>query len=95
MDREVEYIIGAAGAWPPEDEEAHGAANRQWVREAWDRYKPFTTGVNYVNFHNVDDGADRTAGAYGSNLERLEQVKAAYDPTNLFRRTRNISPAPA
>ena len=31
--------------------------------------------------------------AYGSNLERLEQVKAAYDPTNIFHRARNITPA--
>lgn len=93
VDRNVRYIIGAAGAWSPDEHEAHGDEYRSWVRDTWAQYRPFGTGVSYVNFHNEDDGADRTAAAYGSNLERLEQVKAAYDPTNIFHRARNITPA--
>jgi FAD/FMN-containing dehydrogenase len=31
--------------------------------------------------------------AYGDNYERLQQVKAKYDPGNLFRVNRNIPPA--
>lgn len=93
VDRDVRYIIGAAGAWSPDEHSAHGDEYRTWVRDTWARYRPLGTGASYVNFHNEDDGADRTAAAYGTNLDRLRQVKDTYDPTNLFHRTRNIAPA--
>ncbi len=40
---------------------------------------------NYVNFQLVDDDDARMAGAYRGNLERLAEVKAAFDSGNLFR----------
>ena len=54
--------------------------------------RPFSVG-NYVNFQVADDDSARTASAYGANYERLQAVKAAYDPGNLFRVNRNLSPA--
>jgi FAD/FMN-containing dehydrogenase len=47
---------------------------------------------DYVNFQLAEDDATRTAGAYRGNYERLQQVKAKYDPDNLFRVNRNIHP---
>ena len=38
------------------------------------------------------DEDDVAAGAYGRTLERLQQVKAAYDPDNVFRLNQNIAP---
>jgi len=32
-------------------------------------------------------------GAYGSNYDRLAQVKRKYDPKNLFRLNQNVVPA--
>jgi FAD/FMN-containing dehydrogenase len=47
----------------------------------------------YVNFL-VDEGEDRIRAAYpGPTWDRLAEIKARYDPTNLFRRNQNIPPA--
>jgi len=47
----------------------------------------------YVNFLG-DEGEARIRAAYpGSTWDRLEQIKARYDPTNLFRLNQNIPPA--
>jgi hypothetical protein len=46
----------------------------------------------YVNF--IDDGPEEVARAYpAATRERLAEIKARYDPTNLFRRNHNIAPA--
>lgn len=41
----------------------------------------------------LDPTETRVREAYGDNLERLAEIKAAYDPENLFRSNRNIAPA--
>lgn len=47
----------------------------------------------YVNFLG-EEGPERVRAAYpGATWDRLSQVKAMYDPTNLFRRNQNIPPA--
>ena len=89
-NRDAEYVTGFAGEWTPDVPPDEHVA---WVREAWEAIRPFSTGGNYVNFQLAEDGSDRTADAYGNNYRRLQQVKAQYDPGNLFRVNRNISPA--
>jgi FAD/FMN-containing dehydrogenase len=47
----------------------------------------------YVNFLN-DEGGSGVRDAYpGATWDRLREIKARYDPTNLFRRNQNIPPA--
>lgn len=47
----------------------------------------------YVNFLG-DEGAARVHEAYpGATWDRLVEIKARYDPSNLFRRNQNIPPA--
>jgi hypothetical protein len=47
----------------------------------------------YVGFL-TDDGQARIADAYPpATAQRLRKVKAAYDPTNLFRLNQNILPS--
>jgi len=88
-NRDARFISGFSGMWPPN---ASGDEIVAAVREGWERIRPFSTGGNYVNFQLAEDGADRTADAYGKNYRRLQRVKAEYDPDNLFRVNRNISP---
>ena len=87
-NRDAGYACVIQAIWSPDSPAA--GANREWVRNAWSALKPFSTGGNYVNFQTDDETEDRTAQSYRGNLDRLREVKAKYDPTNLFRVNRNI-----
>jgi len=87
-NRDAAFACVIQAMWLPDSPAAD--ANREWVRNAWNAIKPFSTGGNYVNFQTEDENDDRTAQSYRDNLARLSQVKAKYDPTNLFRVNRNI-----
>ena len=39
------------------------------------------------------DDSGRILEAYGSNYQRLAEIKLKYDPTNVFRVNHNIDPA--
>jgi len=54
--------------------------------------RPFSTGSSYINFMTEDESDDRTQQGYGKNLGRLREIKAKWDPTNLFRHNKNIAP---
>ena len=51
-----------------------------------------SAGGAYVNFM-MDEGEDRIRASYRGNYERLAEVKAVYDPNNLFHINQNIPPA--
>lgn len=68
------------------------ARRAEWVRGTAALLDQGNPGV-YVNFL-ADEGPERVRAAYpGATWERLAQVKATYDPTNLFRRNQNVPPA--
>jgi FAD/FMN-containing dehydrogenase len=69
------------------------AADRDWVRQFWQDLLPHAPGIgSYVNFM-TDYEADRVKASYGpAKYQRLAQVKAAYDPANVFHRNPNITP---
>lgn len=89
-NRDAAYACVIQAMWPPDSEA--GGANREWVRTAWQALKPYSTGGNYVNFQTADEADERTIESYRDNYERLETIKARYDPSNLFRVNRNIQP---
>ena len=67
-----------------------------WRRpdDGWAGHRPHRAGGVYVNFLDADDAAARVGEAYrGATHRRLAEVKAAYDPDNVFHHNVNIRPA--
>jgi len=63
-----------------------------WARDSFAALRPYMGAGRYVNYFDADERADAVAAAYGPNYERLQQIKAKYDPENLFRLNQNILP---
>lgn len=89
-NRDARYVIGAKALWAPDD--PAGSEYPVWVRNCWTGIRPFSTGRTYINFQTADESDERIRATYGSNLERLLAVKEKYDPDNLFRSNRNVTP---
>jgi FAD/FMN-containing dehydrogenase len=64
----------------------------RWSKSYWEALHPYSAGGAYVNMI-MDEGHDRVQAAYRDNYARLSQIKAKYDPDNLFRVNQNIKPA--
>ncbi|WNC02083.1 FAD-binding oxidoreductase [Streptomyces sp. CGMCC 4.7035] len=80
--RSARYNLSIDAGWrdPALDEAAIG-----WARSAWDAMKPFSSGGTYVNFAGLGEDASELRGAvFGSHEERLERIRAGYDPEGLF-----------
>ncbi len=67
-------------------------AVREWTRGYSDALRPYAAGAGYVNFMMDDEGQGRVKATYGANYPRLQQIKAEYDPENVFRVNQNIEP---
>ncbi|WP_411967900.1 FAD-binding oxidoreductase [Haloferax sp. YSSS75] len=63
-----------------------------WADGYWEAVHPHTFGGSYINFM-MEEGEDRIRATYGDNFERLQKVKAKYDPENFFHVNQNIEPA--
>ena len=64
----------------------------QWARDYWMALHPYSAGGGYINMM-MDEGADNVKASYRDNYARLAQIKATYDPSNLFHVNQNIAPA--
>ena len=64
-------------------------ANYSWLDGMWQELRPYTSGGAYQNY--IDPRLDTWQQAYyGANLPRLQQIKASYDPANLFHFAQSI-----
>jgi FAD/FMN-containing dehydrogenase len=78
--RSERFLLKQAVYVPP-GEDAGPA--RAWLSRSWEAAHRFGSGGVYVNF--PDAGLEDPLRAYhGPNLERLREVKAAYDPERVF-----------
>ncbi|ELZ07102.1 FAD linked oxidase domain protein [Natrinema thermotolerans DSM 11552] len=86
--RDAEYAMNVHTRWedPAMDDECIA-----WSRAFFDAMAPHATGGVYANFISEATGEEDLA--YGRNGDRLAEVKAEYDPENLFRLNQNVEPA--
>ncbi|SDM97539.1 FAD/FMN-containing dehydrogenase [Halogranum gelatinilyticum] len=92
-ERDAPYMLGIEANW---DDAEGDDANIAWARELYETMQEFSPGGLYVNFPGFgEEGEELVRAVYGDNYDRLQQVKARYDPDNLFRANQNITPAPS
>ncbi|MGH3065455.1 MAG: FAD-binding oxidoreductase, partial [Gaiellaceae bacterium] len=92
-ERSAPYLVSIGANWTDPSENDEQIA---WVRESWSELDGrFGTGSVYLNFLGREDEAmdSSVEGAHATNLRRLAEIKAVYDPENFFRRNNNIVPA--
>ncbi len=87
--REAAWTIHPLSIWPdPADDEQAIS----WARGVCEDMKPHAIGSTYPNFIG-DEGTARVVSAYGEeNYRRLAEVKAEYDPDNVFHLHHPIRP---
>jgi FAD/FMN-containing dehydrogenase len=72
---------------------ADTAKRVKYMQDLYATMRPYVSGAAYVNYCDLDL-VDWANAYWGANLARLRQVKAAFDPDNLFRHAQSI-PLPA
>lgn len=86
--READFELHIFPGWTdPADDEAI----MEWARTFHKDMAPWSTGGVYVNLLGGDE-PDGPRSAYGTNYQRLADIKRRYDPDNLFRMNHNITP---
>jgi FAD/FMN-containing dehydrogenase len=89
--RDRPFLLGIEANW---DDAGADASNIEWARGLFADMGRFSRGGMYLNFPgHTEEGAASLRQSFGSSYERLQTVKAKYDPENLFRSTFNIVPA--
>lgn len=86
--RDTQYVLNVHARW---DDAADDDTCVNWSRNFFKATKPYASTGAYVNFMTEEEG-DRVESAYGSNYERLVEVKRKYDPGNVLHMNQNIKP---
>ncbi|GCD92205.1 FAD-binding oxidoreductase [Nocardioides sp. LS1] len=91
--RQAPFNLHLLSMWEPDH--AQDQANIDFTRRLVAAMQPWTTGNAYLNFIG-DEGVGRVEAAFGpEKYARLQQIKAVWDPTNVFCHNQNIVPATA
>ena len=86
--RQAQYDLGILAQWADRsDSDRHVA----WARAFASAMTPHSAGGYLLNFLG-EEGADTIRAAFGTNYDRLVEVKTKYDPENFFRVNQNVLP---
>jgi FAD/FMN-containing dehydrogenase len=86
--RDAKFVLNVHGRW---ESTAEDRSCIDWARAFFKASAPYASAGAYVNFMTDDEG-ERVTAAYGSNYDRLAQLKKRFDPENVFHLNQNIKP---
>ena len=86
--RDAKFVLNVHGRW---DDASDDEKCISWARDFFNASLPYASTGAYVNFMTDEEG-DRVAAAYGSNYNKLVEIKKKYDPDNVFHFNQNIKP---
>ena len=89
--RASHFVMNVHTRW---NDPGKDAACIDWARRLFQDTAADAAPSVYVNFMPEDE-PNRLCDAYGGNMQRLREIKAHYDPGNLFRVNHNILPLAA
>jgi len=89
VHRDNLFLVQYQARW---QQGAHGDvadANVEWTNDLYARTTPYRSGFAYQDYIDPElEGWERAY--YGENLDRLQRIKAKYDPKDLFRFAQSI-----
>lgn len=89
--RDANYMFLMEIAWTPVDGPEAVDRQRSWLKDYYGAMQPHVLDKTYVNFpsRNLTNWAH---AYYAGNLERLQNIKWAFDPNSVFRFEQSIEP---
>ena len=84
--RDAKFVLNVHARW---EDTAQDGNCIGWARAFFKASAPYASAGAYVNFMTEDEG-ERVTAAYGSNYDRLAQLKRRFDPENVFHLNQNI-----
>jgi hypothetical protein len=90
-DRSGRFLVSIDTMW---EDDADNERCVKYTREFFDEVHNYSNGQVYLNFNSDMSGSQDLAGdSFGSNYQKLRDIKAKYDPDNFFRVNANIKPS--
>jgi FAD/FMN-containing dehydrogenase len=80
-ERNAEFLLGIESNWEDATDDDRNIA---WARELSATMEPLYGGQRYLNFPGFHEEDGLMEVMFGSNAERVQAIKAAYDPGNMF-----------
>jgi FAD/FMN-containing dehydrogenase len=91
--RDVAHNMSIDAVWLADEDPTVGTSETDWAKAFLQALQHHRAGV-YINFLDADDDSSRVREAYGDDTYlRLTEIKAEYDPENVFHNNKNIQPA--
>jgi FAD/FMN-containing dehydrogenase len=81
--RQEHLMVELIAAWEPQDEEQR---HIQWAQNISQALAPYALKGGYISLMDQEE-QERVRLAFGSNYERLLDLKQKYDPDDVFRST--------
>ena len=93
VHRDELFQLKHTSALRPDAADVDKEAAHHHVTASWAAVHPWGSNRVFPNFADPDLGDDAPAAYHGTNLDRLRQVKARYDPDHLFHFPQSIPPS--